>query len=120
MRSIIHNVREQTAALRTALLAPSIEGLQAHLPALQAAALALQSLQADLPDASIRLRTPEPETRRELEALARDLGVAGRLVAHGLAFQLGLARLMASASAGYRPDGEPVPLKTAASISVRG
>jgi hypothetical protein len=118
MRPNIHNLRNQAAALRAALRTPSIEGLAAQVPELQEAASTLQRLSSTLnttPGAVI-----EPGTRRELEALARDLGAAGRLIAHGLAFQKGWARLLASASSGYRPDGEPVSLKAAGSISVRG
>ena len=117
MRTVLHNLREQAAALHAALLAPSAEGFESHLPALQEAAVTLQRLFASgtTPDASI-----EPGTRRELEGLARELRSAGRLIAHGLAFQRGLARLLASASSTYRPDGEPVALPAAGSISVRG
>jgi hypothetical protein len=111
MRNIIHNVREQTAALRAALLAPSAEGLESQVPALQEAAVTLERLKTE---------AIEPESRRELEALARELRSAGRLIAQGLAFQRGWARLLASASSSYRPDGEPVSLQAAGSVSVRG
>lgn len=117
MRSSIHKVREQTAALRATLLAPSIEGLESHLAALQEAAITLRELQADQ---SAEPAVIEGASRQELEALARDLSTAGRLIAHGLAFQQGLTRLMASATSGYRPDGEPVTLHAAANIWVHG
>jgi hypothetical protein len=111
MRIVLHNLREQAASLRAALLEPSVEGLESHLPALQEAAVTLERLKTE---------SIQPESRRELEALARDLRSAGRLIAQGLAFQRGWARLLASASSGYRPDGEPVSLQAAGSISVRG
>jgi hypothetical protein len=129
MRSIIHNLREQTAALRAALLAPAGaqvgEGLESHLPALQDAALTLERLTSTFGGPEGGRRGPpgaliEPGTRRELKALAGELDTAGRLIAHGLAFQQGLTRLLASSAAGYRPDGEPVELSAAGSISVRG
>lgn len=111
MRSSIHNLREQAAALRAALLAPSVEDLAAQLPELQEAAVTLERLKSE---------SIAPESRGELEALARELRTAGRLIAQGLAFQRGWARLLASATSAYRPDGEPVPLPVAGSLSVRG
>jgi len=97
--------------LRLALLAPSIEGLDAQLPALQDAVSTLQRFGAESPGAGFR---------PELEALARDLRAIDRLIERGLAFQQGLARLLASSASGYQPDGEPVSLKTAGSLSVQG
>jgi hypothetical protein len=111
MHANIHSIRKQTAALRAALLAPSIEAFESHLPALQEAGLTLQRLQTHLLDSPLR---------PELEALAKELRSTGMLIEHGLAFQQGLARLLASATSGYRPDGEPVSLRAAGNISVRG
>jgi hypothetical protein len=118
MRSKLHNIRKQAMALRQALVTPSIEGLDSQLPALQEAAQDLESLSSTL--IGTTETAIEPGLRRELEALAQDLAGAGRLIAQGLAFQLGLARLLAAATSGYRPDGEPAALNAAGSISVRG
>ena len=115
MRTIILKVREQTGALRGALLAASAEGLASHLPALQEAAAALTRLQTESPDALL-----EQGSRRELEALAGELRSAGRLIARGLAFQRGWARLLSSASSSYRSDGEPALLQAPGSIWMRG
>jgi hypothetical protein len=95
-------------ALRSTLLAPSPEALDAHLPALEAALYDLQSIQ------------PDRSERRELEALGAELRAAGSLIRHGLEFQQGWAKLLAAAFSGYRPDGEPRPLQARGNISVRG
>jgi hypothetical protein len=113
MRSSIHNVRETVAALRVALLQPSIEGIELQLPALQDAALTLERLKTD------PLRS-ESEFRQQLEALARDLRGSRRLAARGLEMTQGIARLLTPVTAGYRPDGEPIPAKLAGTILIRG
>ena len=106
-REIIHHAKACIRALRNSLLAPSPETLEAHLPALEAALHDLQTLQ------------PDRSERRELEALAAELRAAGRLIQHGLEFQQGWARLLATAFSGYRPDGAPRPLQAGGNISVQ-
>ena len=115
MRSSLHNVRQTVAALRAALLVSSIEAMDAQMPALQQAGATLQSLRPVL----LKEGPLESESRRELEALARELRASGALIAQGLAVTQGLARLLAPA-AGYRQDGEPAPLKTGGTLEVRG
>jgi hypothetical protein len=111
MRSNIHSIRKIVAAVRAALLTPSIEGVDSHVPALQQAAAALEQLRGGPPEAG---------SRGDLEALARDLRACGRLIAQGLAFTQGMARVLAPAATSYRPDGEPVPLKAPGTLLVRG
>lgn len=107
------------AELRTALLASSLEGsaeeIDARLAGLQEAATTLGFLQS-LP----QLETMEPGSRRELEALARELNSIGQLIARGREFLDGWARLLASNVLCYRPDGEPISPAAPANISVRG
>jgi hypothetical protein len=107
----VSRARNCIGALRTTLLAPSPEGLEAHLPALEAALHDLQGLPL-LQDQGLE--------RCELEALAAELRAAGSLIIHGLEFQVGWAKLLATAFGGYRPDGEPRPLQPAGNIWVRG
>lgn len=116
MRSKLPSVRETVAALRTALLSPSVEGITACVPALQEAALDLERLRAETLDK----QSPDSGTRRELDALARELRGAGKLIAQGMAFTQGMARVLAPATADYRPDGEPVVAKTASTLLIRG
>jgi hypothetical protein len=97
-------------ALRSTLLAPTPEALEAHLPALEAAIHDLQSLHKDGGLCA----------RHELEALASELRGAGSLIMHGLEFQRGWAKLLATAFGGYRPDGEPRPLQARGNVSVQG
>jgi hypothetical protein len=149
MRSTIHNVREQVAALRATLLDPSPEGVQAHALALEAAAASLRSLTQESAQGAAGAGGADPRNdsspsdgsqtrgiatgtarlveaadaaglRRELEALAAELRVAGGLIDHGMAFQQGWAHILAAATAGYRPNGEPSPLSAQGSVSVRG
>jgi hypothetical protein len=116
MRSSIPNaterVRDSIRALRATLLAPSPEALESHLPALEAA---LHELQCDPQGLQ-----HDSRSRRDLEALARELRVVGSLIEHGIAFQQGWAKLLAAATGGYRPDGEPRPLQTPGRISMQG
>src|SRR5579863_6280588 len=104
----IHRAQARLTALRNTLLTPSPEGLDAHLPVLEATLYDLQGLQ------------PDGLERRELEALAAQLRAVGRLIQHGLEFQRGWAKLLAAAFSGYRPDGEPRPLQARGNISMRG
>src|SRR5580698_3240159 len=101
MRSSLHNLRQTVAALRTALLGSSIEAMDAQMPALQHAAATLESLQAEalrpklltsnllkpsLVNPSLLNIDPlESESRRELEAVSRDLRASAALIAQGLA-----------------------------------
>jgi hypothetical protein len=106
--SATERVRETIGALRVTLLAPSPEALESHLPALEKALYYLQGVQ------------PDEDIRQDLKALAAELRAAGRLIEHGIAFQQGWARVLAAATNGYRPDGEPRPLQPPGSISVQG
>ncbi len=106
----LSRARQSIGALRSTLLAPTPEALDAHLPALELALQDLQNLKKD----------GERCTRRELEALALDLRAAASLIIHGLEFQRGWARLLATALGDYRPDGEPRPLQAGGSVSVQG
>jgi hypothetical protein len=118
MRSVTPNLaieqlsraKDSINALRSTLLAPSPEALEAHLPALEAAIHDLQSLQRD----------GGLCTRGEWEALASELRAAASLIMHGLEFQRGWAKLLATAFGGYRPDGEPRPLQARGNVSVQG
>jgi hypothetical protein len=115
MLSKLQNIRRQVAELRATLLTPSFEGvsfdqLDSLLPGLQEAAAALQLLQLN----------PEAGSRQELEALARDLRSAARLIEHGRELVAGWARLLASSAACYRPNGEPISPAPPVHISVRG
>jgi hypothetical protein len=143
MRSTIHNAREQVAGLRAALIEASPEGLEELTPGLEAAAAGLRSVVQQLAreaeesgDSQVREGSPargivagamrlreagdEAGLRRELEALAAELRVAGGLIDHGMAFQQGWARMLAVATAGYRPNGEPSPLAAPGTVSLEG
>jgi hypothetical protein len=104
--------------LRATLLAPSPEALESYLPALEETLHDLQRLQQD------QWSPGEPGQARELrinlDALAKELRAVANLIQHGMAFQQGWSRLLAGATGGYRPDGEPRPLQAQGSISVRG
>jgi hypothetical protein len=136
MRSSLHNLRQTVAALRAALLVSSIEAMDAQMPALQHAAATLESLQSEALRRSEgpQSEAPRPEelkpnlmnkdpleseSRRELEAVSKDLRASAALIAQGLAITQGMARLLAPA-AGYRHDGEPAPLNTAGTLEIRG
>jgi hypothetical protein len=103
----VDGVRESISALRATLLAPSPEALESHLSALEAALHNLQGLQ------------PDTYTRRDMEALAAELRAVGSLIEHGMAIQEGWSRILAAATGGYQPDGEPRPLQPPGSISVQ-
>jgi hypothetical protein len=106
----LSRAKNSIGALRSTLLDPSPEALEAHLPALEAALHDLRSLE----------QNGELCTRRELEAVALELRAAGSLIAHGIEFQRGWAKLLATAFGDYRPNGEPRPLQARGSVSVQG
>jgi hypothetical protein len=85
--------------------------MEAQIPALQAAVLSLQRLRGE---------SPEPGLRGELEALKRELRAPARLIAQGLKLTQGMARLLASSTAGYQQDGQPAALKSGGTLLVRG
>src|ERR1700744_1756606 len=99
----IANVRARIAALRAALLDPSPEALEPHLPGLEEALSdllclqqepALQTAQSDSsPSLASRLAL-----RRDLQARSLDLRAAGSLIKHGIAFQEGWGRLLAAST----------------------
>jgi hypothetical protein len=117
MRSKLHSIRETVAALRATLLAPSIEGIEAEMPALQRAAAMLESLRREAPD-----KHPASSKRpnEELEALSRELRAVGKLIAQGVALTQGMARLLAPPTAGYCQDGEPATFRTPGTVLERG
>lgn len=117
----VSRARNCIGALRTTLRAPSPEGLEAHLPALEAALHDLQGLPL-LQDHLLQEHLTQDHgiDRCELESLAADLRAAGSLIIHGLELQVGWAKLLATAFGGYRPDGEPRPLQPPGNIWVRG
>jgi hypothetical protein len=116
MPSIILNTRLKAAALHAALLTTSAVEAESHEPALREAVLALEGLRATPLSEELRGEA----SRAELRALARELSASAKLIAQGLAFAQGMARLLAPATAAYRPDGEPIPFKIASTIVVRG
>lgn len=115
MRSNVLKVRDTVAALRAALLLPPGEGapetLDTQMPSLHLAALSLEQLPRD---------TPDPETRRELTNLSRDLRACLRLIAQGLDVSQGMLRLLTPPSASYQSDGEPVPPPSGGTLLIRG
>ena len=113
MRSSIHNALSQVASLREALLAPSSENLLSRIPLLEDAARALCGAGASACDAPAI-------TGRALRTLSRELCRAAALIEHGYALQLGWARILAAATAEYRPDGQPARLQPKATVSIEG
>jgi hypothetical protein len=124
MRSNIHNASQAVAELRASLLsssqAPSPESLAAHLPALEAAVRDLEALRAD-PSLAAGI-----VPRKEIEFFALDLLGVARLIEHGMNFNQGWARMLASAAhyqpgaADYQANGEPSPVEPAGKVSIKG
>jgi hypothetical protein len=110
MRPNIHNARQTVAELRAALLTPSPEGLESHIPALGAAVRDLEAVRAE----------PGFVPRRELESFAVDLLGVARLIEHGMMFHHGWARVLAASVSNYQPNGEPATAVSAGSISIKG
>jgi len=77
---------------------------------LEAAVRELEAIQAQ----------PGFVTRQEIQAFAAELLGVARLIAHGMTFQQGWARMLAAAASNYQPNGEPASAVPAAKISVQG
>jgi hypothetical protein len=116
MRWTIKTVRDQVAALRLALLAPSAEGLQRFLPTLAEAAGCLNRIQEEL----LTRINQDPGFELELKALKRELRAVTKLIEHGAAFWDAWGKLFGAATGGYTPAGEPRPVAAAGTISVQG
>jgi hypothetical protein len=107
MRTSISSVHETISGLRRSLLAPSPEGLCAHLPALEAAEAQMRALPPDT----------DPEA---LRALAEELKIAARLIEHGMQLEQAWTRIVASNMFGYQAGGDARPLQAPVSISLEG
>ena len=110
MRENLNVVRQHIAGLRAALLLPTPEAIERSLPGLIEAAGLLR-------EAGDR---PSRELHNDLAAVQSDLRSVARLIDHGAALNLGWARLLGAATAGYTPSGEAAPLTAPGSISVQG
>jgi hypothetical protein len=111
MRSTVDSVGESVAALRAALRTSSVEAIDAQIPVLQQAAVMLERLAA--PECT------ESASRRELEAVEKELRAAKKMIVHGQALTQGMARLLVPA-AEYQQDGEPAPVQPLRTLLVRG
>lgn len=77
----------------------------------------------ELEEAARQLQNASPDTDAcagELRGLSQDLRRAAVLIEHGYALELGWARILAAATAEYRPDGEPASLTPQTSVSMEG
>ena len=122
MRSKISVARTHVAALRAALLSPSVDelaagGIAGCVGGLVEAAQCLGVVEE-------RLRAGDAahhdELRRELGALRNDLRGVRALIEQGAAFYLGLAKLLGAATAGYMPSGAAAPLNASGALSLKG
>jgi hypothetical protein len=107
--SRLSRTRESIAALRTVLLQPTPEALQAYVPALREE---VENFSA--------LTHPTCEEAIDLNGLQQDLAACRKLIDHGLATTRALTGILAAASAGYSPTGEARPLIARGRLSLNG
>jgi len=104
------------AALRAALLLPTVDELGQCVAGLVEAAQSLGSVEQGL-----RSGEAAPDgLRSDLDGLKNELRRVHALIEQGAAFHSGLAKLLGSATAGYTPSGAAAPLTPAGALSVQG
>jgi hypothetical protein len=116
IRSKIKQARGRIEALRLALLSPDPAAIAAALPALEEATLCLQFAEEHL-----RNEIDTRQIRRDLQLLKNDLRIVSRLVANGVAFCRGWARMLGAGPA-YTQTGQPAPIghRAASTLSLHG
>lgn len=128
MPSRVSRASEQLESLRVALLAPSPEGIDACLPAIEKTAIDLAALTRELAESSNAPGNLGDRARKtlrlDLKRFVSQLHVIRRLAEQGSDLQMGWARLLCASAAGYLPNGEPQPLgsiaETAGRLSFHG
>lgn len=114
----VQSARRNIEALRVALQSPVQEDVASSLPCIEEALSCLQAIQQRLADQKL----PEgvrAGLEKELRALSQELDIAQRLVVHGKAFCESWGRMLAAQAGGYVSTGDPAPLQTDGSISVK-
>jgi hypothetical protein len=106
--SSLRDIRERVATLRSSLLQPSPDTIQAEATCLRVAAEALATI-----------TNPSPLEANDLNSLAQDLQACRTLIEHGLTTAQVLSGILAT-SAGYSPTGGAPPLTVPGTLSVQG
>ncbi len=119
----LEEVQRAVEALRMTLLpgeggAPGPEAIANHTEALERAASILQGLTCG----SELTRDPAAigELRARFRSLQREIQRAARLIGHAAVMNAGWARVLAVASGGYTPAGEPAVLEARGTLAVDG
>jgi hypothetical protein len=107
----IQELESRFRSARECLLSSKIEAIQEGVEHLEAARVGMEHLAS----------TPQSREIREAVALLRpELRRIERLAEHGLRFYAGWAGMLASAFAGYTPDGATAPLTARGHVCVEG
>jgi hypothetical protein len=115
MLSKVKQARGRIEALRAALVDSWPEEIGAALQGLEEAVATLSAVEQ-----ALRGGQPAPiQLRRELKQLRDDLRLNGKLIAQGVAFCQGWAKLL-GAGPGYTPAGYAAPSRPSASLSLQG
>jgi hypothetical protein len=109
MASRLRRTRESITALRTVLLQPTPETLQAYVPALREEVEIFSAL-----------THPTCEEATDLNSLQQDLAACRKLIDHGIATTRVLAGILAAAFTVYSPTGEARPLIARGRLSLNG
>jgi hypothetical protein len=111
----IKQARERVDGLRLALLGSSPEEILQALPGLEEAVLYLETVERELR----RGGCAPYEVRRELRLFRNDLRMNARLIAQGIEFCRGWARMLGAGPA-YTQAGCSAPPEQLATLSLRG
>lgn len=115
MRSRIKQTRKRIEALRRALLSPAAGDVASALAGLDDAVRSLQDVEREM----LAGAGPSDDIRRELKLVKNDLRISARLIAHGMAFCEGWARLV-GAGPSYNSAGQTAPVASQGSLMLRG
>jgi len=115
MRLRIKQAREKIEGLRLALLGSSSEEICAALPGLEEAARCLETVEHELREGACA----PYEVRRELKLLKNDLRINARLIAHGVEFCRGWAKMLGAGPA-YTQAGHAAASEPLATLSLQG
>ncbi|HEV1285039.1 MAG TPA: hypothetical protein VNU44_07005 [Bryobacteraceae bacterium] len=111
----IKQARNKVDGLRMALLGSSPEEILEALPGLEEAVHYMETVEQE-----IRLGACAPyEVRRQLKLFKNDLRINARLIAHGVEFCQGWAKMLGAGPA-YTPEGHAAPPEQLATLSLRG
>lgn len=116
MQARLDDARRKLDFLRVALASPSPQVIEAALPELEGAVASMREVERALASGE----APDKSLAGDLAALAREVGIVGRLTHQGLALCTGWAEMLAAAAGGYVSSGKPAPLTPASSIAIEG